>query len=254
MVELNQLRKNKINLSDYPYEQDIENRLTIAKFSSQDLAVLEEILYSSIKIPIRKLAKSLDREEEEILPVLQTLSKTGLISFEEDAIVVDKEKRKYFEAQMMKFDSDFRPGMEFLKTLLHKVPIHVLPQWYSIPRTSNNIFDSLIEKYLLTPQIFQRYLLELNFHDPVLSGIVEDVFHAPGYKVRAEELMEKYQISHEQFEENMLYLEFHFLCCLSYEKEGEIWKEIVTPFHEWREYLIFLRDTGSTDFLHLRWL
>ncbi len=212
MAELSSLRKNKITLEDYDYKQDIENRLLMSQFTSNDLEVLEEILYSSIKIPVRKLAKSVDLEESKVFVILQKLSKTGLFTFEGDSIIVDKEMRKYFEAQTLKFDPEFKPGMDFLQSLLRKVPIHVLPIWYSIPRTSNNIFDSLVEKYLLTPQIFQRYLMELNFSDHVLSGIVQDVYQAPDFKVYAKEIMEKYAISREQFEEFLLQLEFHFVC------------------------------------------
>jgi DNA-binding Lrp family transcriptional regulator len=243
MAELNTLRKNKISLEDYNYKHDIENRLLLAQFTSNDLEVLEEILYSSIKIPIRKLAKSVDLDEEEVFGILQKLSKTGLFAFEDDSIVVDKEMRKYFEAQALKFDPEFKPGMEYLQTLLRKVPIHVLPIWYSIPRTSNNIFDSLIEKYLLTPQIFQRYLMDLNFTDPVLTSIVEEVYKASDFKVYAKEIIQKYEITREQFEEYLLQLEFHFVCALEYEKIDETWVEIVTPLHEWKEYACFLQST-----------
>lgn len=245
MVEINSLRKNKIALEDYDYKKDIENRLLMSQFSSTDLDVLEEILYSSIKISTRKLAKSVDLDEDELHPILEKLSKTGLFTFEDDSIVVDKEMRKYFEAQTLKFDPDFKPGMEFLQSLLRKVPIHVLPVWYSIPRTSNNIFDSLVEKYLLTPHIFQRYISELNFTDPILTGMVHDVFNAPEYKIYGKDLIEKYGISREQFEQYLLLLEFHFACCLGYEKVGEEWKEIVTPLHEWRDYALFLRNTEA---------
>ena len=44
--------------------------------------------------------------------------------------------------------------MEFIQLLLRKVPIDILPTWYPIPRTSNSIFDSLIEKYMKTPSNF----------------------------------------------------------------------------------------------------
>lgn len=243
MAELSSLRKNKISLEDYDFKQDIENRLVMSQFSSNDLEVLEEILYSSIKIPIRKIAKSVDLDEDEIFPILEKLNKTGLFAFEGDSIVVDKEMRKYFEAQILKFDPDFKPGMEFLQSILRKVPIHVLPIWYSIPRTSNNIFESLVEKYLLTPQIFQRYLMELTFADPILTGIVHDVYKAPEFKLYAKDIIEKYGITRQQFEEFLLQLEFHFVCCLGYEKVGDEWKEVVTTLYEWQEYANFLRNT-----------
>ena len=245
MLETCSVRKNKINLSDYNYQQDIENRLLMGQFSTTDLEILEEILYSSIKIPVRKLAKSTDLDDTEVMQILEKLSKTGLFVFDDDSIIVDKEMRKYFESQILKFDPDFYPGMDYLQGLLRKVPIHVLPTWYSIPRTSNNIFDSLIEKYLLTPQIFQRYLLELNFPDPELSKIVKDVFGSRNFEVYAKDIIEKYGISRDQFEENLLHLEFNFICYLGYKKVDDQWKEVVTPFHEWKEYLTFLRDTET---------
>jgi hypothetical protein len=133
MIELTQLKKNKITLSDYNYRRDIENRLLLASFTVFEIAVLEEILYSPIKAPIRKIAKNIEKTEEEIVPILEKLSKTGLLVIEGDSIVVDKETRKYFETEIEKFEADFCPGMEFLQNVLKKVPIHVLPIWYSIP-------------------------------------------------------------------------------------------------------------------------
>jgi hypothetical protein len=215
----------------------------MSQFTTFQLQVLEEILYSPLKTTVRKLAKNLDVEEGEILPIIKQFAKIGLLELFGEEVVVDKEMRKYYESQILKFDEEFTPGMEFLQSLLRKVPIHVLPTWYSIPRTSNNIFDSIVEKYLLTPQIFQRYLAELNLGDPILTGMAQRVFEAPDFKVFGSELMEKYQISREQFEINTLYLEFNFICCLGYEKVGNEWKEVITPFQEWREYLRFLRDT-----------
>jgi len=245
MIELTAAKKNKITLSDYNYRRDIENRLLLASFTAFEKAVLEEILYSPIKVPVRKIAKNLDKTEEELLPILEKFSKTGLLIIEQDSIVVDKETRKYFETEIEKFETDFIPGMEFLQNLLKKVPIHVLPIWYSIPRTSNNIFESLVEKYLFTPQVFQRYLMELNFGDPVVSAMAQDVLRSPLLAIPAKELMAKYEITREQFEENVLVLELHFVCCLAYHQVGDVWEERVTPFHEWREYLTFLKTTTT---------
>jgi hypothetical protein len=245
MIELTQLKKNKITLSDYNYRRDIENRLLLASFTTFETAVLEEILYSPIKVQIRKIAKNIDKTEEEILSILEKLTKTGLLSIEGDSITVDKETRKYFETEIEKFEPDFCPGMEFLQNVLKKVPIHALPIWYSIPRTSNNIFESLVEKYLLTPQIYQRYLMELTFGDPALSAIAQDVLRAPDLTLSAKDVMKKYELSREKFEENMLILELHFVCCLRYQQSGSGWEEKVTPFHEWREYLTFLKTTTT---------
>ena len=149
MLELTSLQKNKVNLSDYNYLQDIESRLHLCDFSSLDLTVLEEILFSPLKISIKKISRALSRSEEEILPVLKRFSISGLLQLQEDTILVDKERRKYFEFQITRFEESFRPDMEFLQEMLRQVPIHILPAWYSIPRSSDNIFDSIVEKYLL---------------------------------------------------------------------------------------------------------
>lgn len=247
MIETYVYRKNKINLEDYDYRQDIQNRLLLSHLTSEDLEVLEEIIYSPTIFPISNLTKQLGKSTEKILEILMNLSKTNLFKIDGAQVIVDKEMRKYFEIQIVKFEENFIPGMEFLQTLLKKVPIHILPNWYPIPRTSNNIFDSLIEKYLSTPQTFQRYLSELNFGDEKLKGIVNDLFRSPTYKVYSEDLRKKYQLSNEQFEEHMLYLEFNFVCCLVFEKKGSEWVEVVTLFQEWKDYLNFLKESKPQE-------
>lgn len=243
MLELSPARKNKVNLADYNCQQDIENRMLMSDFTALDIEVLEEILYSPLKISFKKLVRSIGCDEGELSASLKKLSTTGLVSVHEDSICVDKEKRKYFEFEINRFDPQFKPDMEFLQGLLRKVPIHVLPTWYSIPRTSNNIFESIVEKYLLTPHIFQRYLMELNLGDPILNSIILDVFSAPDFKVSSSDLISKYNLKRRDFEEMILILEFNFACCLSYEREEDHWLEYVSPFHEWHEYLRFFRAT-----------
>lgn len=247
MVEISTYRKNKINLEDYDYRKDIANRLLMANFSDRDLAIIEEILYSPLKTPVAKIAENLEMTAPQLVKHLEKLKKTGLFEIHGDLIIVNKDVRKYFEAQIEKFQEDFIPDMDFLQSLLKKVPIHVLPNWYPIPRTSSNIFDSLLEKYLQTPQTFQRYLGELNFTDELLSHIIRDVFSAENYKLPSTYIQKKHKLSQEAFEEIMLQLEFNFVCCIVYEKEGSEWKEVVTPFYEWREHLQFLKQTEPKE-------
>lgn len=243
MLELTTVRKHKVSLADYDYKRDIENRLLLSRLTVDEHAVIEEILFSPIRTTLRKIAKNIDLQEDTVFAILQKLAKTGLISFEEEAVVVDKETRKYFETELEKFEDDFQAGMEFLQHLLKKVPIHVLPHWYAIPRTSNNIFESLIEKYLLTPNIYQRYLMDLNFPDPTLNAIAQDVLKAPGFEVIAQEIQKKYKLTPEKFQEALLTLEFHFVCTLAYRKQEDHWIEVVTLFEEWKEHLLFLKNT-----------
>lgn len=239
-------KKNKISLSDYNYQRDIDNRLLMAEFSTFDVKVLEEVLNSSIKIPFHFFAKNFNAPIDKILSSLEILSKIGLLKLEKDTIIVSKEMRKYYEFQILKFSDTFRPNVEFLQALLKKVPIHALPNWYSLPRTSDNIFKSIIEKYLLTPKIFQNYLSELNFDDPILTNIVEDIHNAPDFKVRSRDLREKYNLSREKFEIYMLHLEFNFLGFLSYNRLGDEWKEVVSPLEEWCEYQRFRKKASPS--------
>lgn len=243
MLDLNVQKKSKISLSDYDYQKDIDNRLKMAEFTALDLQILEEILYSSIHISTFELASNLGIAEQKLQQSLQKFSNLGLLSQKENSIVVDKEMRKYFESQICKFDSDFKPGMDFIQGLLRKVPMHHLLAWYAIPRGSDNIFDSLVEKYLLTPQIYQKSLEELNQSSGPLKHILKDLFASPQLKIYSKDVMQKYKLSREQFEETMLLLEFHFACCLGYQKEGDAWLEVITPFQEWKEYLEFLQKT-----------
>ena len=245
MLELGALRKNKINLADYNSQHDIENRILLSDFSPFDLSVLEEILFSPLKISLKKLARNLNVEDQEILPILTKLSKSGLLAVESDSIVVDKEMRKYFEFQIQRFDPEFKPDLEFLQGLLRKVPIHVLPTWYSIPRSSNNIFESIIEKHLLTPHIFQRYLNDLHFADPSIAGIIKDLYATPDFTLSSSDAITKYNLTRRDFEEIMLLLEYNFVCTVRYVKEDEHWHEIITPFYEWHQYLRFLRETDA---------
>ncbi len=243
MLEISLIKKNKICLEDYNYKQDIENRLLISQLSARDLELLQEILYSSLKIALQDLSEALDCVEKELIPSVKKFTKSGLLSLNGNIITVDKEKRKYFAARITAFDSDFKPGMEFLQGLLKKVPIHALPVWYNISRTSDRIFDSIVEKHLLTPQIFQRYLSTLQFPDPLMEEIAKDLSEAPEYMLYASDIMDKYSLSQEQFQTIALQLEFHFICCLTYKKVGCKWVEIITFFQEWKDYLLFLRKT-----------
>src|SRR3990167_7992277 len=222
LLETFSTRKNKISLTDYDYQKDIQNRLLLSRLSIQDLEVLEEILYSPLQTSLSKLSKNLDINLDTLLFSLENLKPSNLFSLQDQTLFIDKDMRKYFELQIQRFDEDFCPDMDFLQNLLKKPPIHVLPNWYAIPRTSDNIFDSLIEKNLKTPMLFQRYIMELNFGEPILQNIIQDVHKAKNLEVKASAIRKKYNITKELFEEYMLHLEFNFVCCLSYRKNGEI--------------------------------
>ena len=232
-------KKTKIALTDYPYLKDIENRLFMADLSPFEVDLLLEILNSSLKIPISDLQQSLHCTQAKLITALKKISKTGLVAIQNDAVFVDKEKRKYFEFHIQKFDNDFTPGLDFLQGHLSKLPISLLPVWYNVPKTTDNIFASLIEKFFLTPKIYERYLREVVFGDEILDGIVQELFSADQFCLTCDDLKKKYHLSKEKLEEIILFLELHFVCALSYRKEANSWKGYITPLHEWHEFLLF---------------
>ncbi len=238
-------RKNKVVLADYNFRRDIENRILLAKLSVFDVEVLNEVLSSSLSLLVSDLCEVLGASHDLVVESLDKLTLTKLLQHDKVTIRVDKELRKYYEFQIQKFDDDFAPDLEYIFRGLKRIPIPVLPNWYSIPRSTDHIFDSIIEKYMMTPKVYGRHLLDLSFDDEIPHAIMEEVFAAEDFKVRSKALRDKYNLSREQFEEYMLLLEFNFVCYLSYRRINDQWKEVVTPMHEWREYLRFQRTTIS---------
>lgn len=243
MSTSNQVRKPKITLSDYPYHKDIENRLFLAQLTVAEVSLLQEIVHHSLRIPIDYLASELQTPVSTLLPILDKLSETKLFKRQQMDLIVDKELRKYYESQFLKFDEDFYPDLNYFQGLLNRLPIHVIPVWYAISRSSDNIFESLVDKYFSNPKSYRQYLSELEFESPALAAIITDVHQAPGFRILASEIMQKYQLSRPAFEEYLLLLEFHFACCLSYARIDGLWQEVVIPFTEWFEYLQFENNT-----------
>lgn len=209
--------KVKVVLSDYNYKRDLENRLLMAELSVFDIEVLREILDSSLKFPLKQLATQVDLSEKALLPILDKFSQSQLIRLHDNMIHVDKEMRKYYEAQILKFNPQFIPDFEFLQALLSNIPIHILPQWYSLPDTLTHIFTSIVQTFFHAPKTYERYLNTLKMECPIAQQIKNDLFALPNLTLSAQKIMKKYALSREEFEKCMLQLELHLVCCLSYQ-------------------------------------
>lgn len=233
-------RKNKINLPDYPYKKDISNRLFLAERSPYELEVLHELMFQPSKCRIQEVADAIGCDEDELILAVDAFSKVGLTMRQHDMLFIDKELRKYFEVHITKLQNNFEPSFEYIQTLLNKIPISVLPGWYSIPRSSDNIFASIIEKYLETPKIYQNYLAEVTFDEPILHKIVDEVYSSQELCVEAAQIRDRYSLSREKLEEYILLLEFHFVLGAGF-KEGQ---EVLMPFSEWRDYLLFQKKNA----------
>jgi hypothetical protein len=238
---LKTLKKTKISLPDYNYEEDILSRTLLKTLNSEELKVLEEILFSSLQFSIESLSDNLDLPVDEVYAHLEKLAALNLFNFDGRNLQVDKDKRKYFETQITRFEEDFEPNLDFFQNILKCLPIEVLPSWYHVPRTSNNIFQSLIDKHLLTPQIYQRYIIDHTSMNELTALVAKDVFDHTELRIPVTNIMQKYELSRHDFEELALQLEFHILAFVSYHNGIEV----MTPFHEWREYLLSLKENQS---------
>ena len=252
MIELQQFRKLKISLQDYDYKQDVQTRLFFSTLNSLEIEVLQEILFSPLKFPLIDLSRNLEIPKDTLIPVLDKLGLTGLFQIEGGSIHVNKEMRKLFDVEMLKCDEKFVPGIEYVQAMLKKVPIQVLPTWYQTPRTAETIFDALIEKIFLTPQLYQRHLHEVKPQDEIGAKIFDRLFASSELKLSLAELQKDFQLSSEALHELILDLEFQFIGCLTYERTETHLEPYLSAFHEWKEHLIFQRchtpqPVGSLD-------
>jgi len=236
-------KKVKIQLTDYSYKKDIDNRLFLASLKPFETEVLKEILCSSLKIPFSELEDHFECSKDTLLPVIEKLSTSGLLHCHKDAIFVDKEKRKALEFHVEKYEEDFEADLKYIQRLLKTLPFATLPCWYSLPKTTDNIFSSLVEKYFVKPKIFEWHLRELVFHDPVFDGIIEDLYKSKELSLSIESVKKRYKLSSEALEEVLLTLELHFALFVTFKQEKGKWKGFLTPLKEWRDLLLFKKKT-----------
>lgn len=236
-------RKIKVNLPDYDFPHDLKNRVLLSKLNSLEAKILQEIVCNSLSFPISELIELVEATRDDVHEALETLACFNLFKVENNSIIVDKDARKYFEVQIERFQEDFKPDLEFFQNLLTQVPIHIIPIWYSLPKSSDNIFESIIDRHLTTPKTYEKFLYDLQLDDDIAVHIVEDLYNSPDYTLDVKEMELKYSLSREAMEEIIITLEFNKVCCLSYIHEGNRWRQVLTPFEEWRNYLLFLRTT-----------
>ncbi|NGX56857.1 MAG: hypothetical protein K1060chlam5_01103 [Candidatus Anoxychlamydiales bacterium] len=236
-------RKNKISINDYDYKQDINIRLLVSSLSVDELNVLEELLYSSIKTNLKDLSDNLDIDKNTLLLALEKFSKVNFLTIENENILIDKKARKYFEFEYSRFEDGFKADLLFFQVLLQKIPIHILPVWYSLPRTSNNIFKSIIEKYLSTPNILKRHIEDIKYENTIFENILNDLYNSKNYELDSIEIQKKYNFTREEYLEIILFLEFNFALTLKYKKTDDACIEVITPIQEYQEYLLHLKNT-----------
>jgi len=231
-------KNSQISLEPISSKKEIELRLFFGQLEPFQVQVLQEILNSSLKIPLSDLIEALGTNEKKISPVLDFFAKAGLFARKSDALFVDKEKRKLFETQMIKFDEDFEPGIQHLQSVINKVPLERVFDWYQLGKTTTNLLQSLIERIFQTPKLYERYLSELHFQDPLLQSIFNDLMASDELQLSCAAVRKKYKLTPEKFEEVALMLELHLAAFIRYLPEGNI----LQPLAEWRNFKMNLKN------------
>ncbi|MCH9811144.1 hypothetical protein K0U07_00095, partial [bacterium] len=115
------------------------------------------------------------------------------------------------------------------------VPIHSIVSWFQIPRTSNNIFNSVIDKHFKSPKMYERYLKDTLAESPLCKAIY-DLVDQKGGKALAQEIMSELSLSDTELEEKILLLEYHYILASCYEEKDGKYIKYITEFSEWREH------------------
>lgn len=238
-----QHKKNKIDLLDYPFQRELDSRLLLANLNEFEINLLREILNNSLSFQINSFATQLGTALPHVISFFEKIKPLNLLKVNKDLVTVDKEARKYYEQLLVKFDEDFEAGFDTLFTQLSRIPTTALISWYGISRNSDDLFQTILDKFLATPKVFQRYLQDVQFDEPRLKEVITMVFSAPDFIVPSQMIMQRFNLSHRDFHQWMLLLEFNLICTLKYRKTAEGWEEVAAPYFEWHEYLRFQRDT-----------
>ena len=238
----------KVVLEDLDFQQLLELRLAMEKLSVAEMAVLEEILYSPLKVSLEELGENTDTPLEEMNAIILALAPLNLFVCSGNTLLVDKERRRIFEIFVEKFLDGFEPGLEYFKEILKLAPIHSTVAWFHISRTSNNIFNSIVDKHFKSPKMYQRYIKETLMENSLCKDMYQMVEQAEG-KILAKTLKEQFSLSDEELEEKILFLEFHYLLTSCYEEKNGKYEKYVTQFSEWRKHQKHCGNSFSTSTL-----
>jgi hypothetical protein len=238
MHDIKIFQKHRIKLSDYDHESDVKNRLFFPTLNELELEILEEFSYLAMNFSIQTLIEGIECTIETLREILRKFSNANLINFKDDLVIISKSQKRLIEERVATYEPDFKYNLEYLQTLLRKVPIDIQPLWYQLPRTSDNIFNSIIEKYLVTPTLYQRHLGEIKSLNPIYRNIIDLVFANEMLRVPLCELQSVLSIEDEEFEKHIIFLEFCFILFkTSRITEGKC-SQYLEPLHEYKEFLL----------------
>lgn len=230
--------KNKVDLNDYPFKLDIHRRRCVFKFSPFERDLFYEMCLGSLETSVEELAEDMDVDAAIILAVLKKNHSIGLYNIKDKEILINKEERRFYEVELDKFNESFVPNLNHIKALFNKISIDILPKWFSLPKNCTCIFSTLVENHFATPKLYEKYLEEIEFNEPLLNKIIDQLYSSPYYSLNLEELKETLYLSDEILYQMIALLEFNLVAVHSYQKIGDTFHEVLTPPHEYRVLLL----------------
>ena len=236
-----------INLSEYQHELEIEARILIEQLSSFEIQLINTLFYSSLKTSVKELQNELNADIAQVEAALDALSPLRLFHLSNGDISINKETRKQLEPLIERLESDFSPTIQYLVDKLSCVPINLLPKWYALPHTSDQITQSIIDKYLSTPSKYTQQLSQLKNNNSQAQQVYDILYSSPQLRVSLRDVAQALSLSIRECHALILELEFHFACCLTYEVVSERLEPIVVPPTEWSCYLATQGETTSSS-------
>lgn len=246
MLSVDHYRENRINLADYDHQSDLQLRIHLSKITEEDFLFLDALVFNPLKITVEDLSAETDLSSQQLARLIERHENLGLYHVHGSNITVDKEVRKKVEWELEKFDSQFTSGLNLIRGSLKKVPVYVLPQWYKISKTTDNIFDALHEKFLKTPKIYKTYLLENKIENEVAQQLFDAISNSPKHELPLSEFLIDHPVSEEKLHEAIILLEFNLMGCLVFKKEGDQYVPYASLFHEWKSYLLSIASDRSS--------
>ncbi|MEC8306301.1 MAG: hypothetical protein VXZ72_00375 [Chlamydiota bacterium] len=220
--------------------RSIDFRMVVEGISFQEVLILDELLFHPNGISFKDLEKELGVNFDDIKSLCKRLVPLGILTMHEESLLIERHAVKWISLFLSKFDDDIDLSVFHIESLLKQLPVDVLFSWYSIPRSSENIFQSIIERWLLTPHDFRRHLRKQAIDDP-LCGAVIDMLNAHDVHegIYLDEVKEKLGIPSVELHSKIIYLEYHFICALKYRRREGKWRGCIVFLKEWREYISF---------------
>jgi len=229
-------KKEKIELGEYDFPQDLAARLYLSQLSPFEVEVIEELNLRPLQLSITEFSSEIDKSIDRIFPIFQDLQKLNLLKMSGDLVLLNKEMRKYFEHSLELFDQDFTPDLLFVYQNFRKIPIHCLSTWYALPKNSNNLFQSLLDKYLLTPSLYEKYLQEVQLEGETMEKIKETLLGSENLQLSVDEIQKRFHLTKESLEKTLILLEFFLVGVTYFVRQGDGYERIFSMLHEYRTY------------------